>query len=274
MPTDDLWALVDFLESEGLGNEALCLEARAELEQRGERYVFSVLRGGSWYRSAEYSRSACRGGYVPGDRGLILGFRVASNFTVVHSNEESKMKKIHDKLSGGSDGPTMVELQGGKFRMGSPEGVGLSDEHPQHEVAVEAFAVGEFPVTFDEYDRFCEATGREKPGDEGWGRGRRPVINVSWHDAAAYCKWLSEETGETYRLLTEAEWEYACRAGSDTKYCYGDDEQRLGDYAWFFENSGMKTHPVGQKLPNAWGLYDMHGNVWEWCADEYRSYDK
>jgi formylglycine-generating enzyme required for sulfatase activity len=230
-----------------------------------------VIRGGAWDVDAEDCRSAFRFHWgAPGHRNDYLGFRVASNFT----NEEPTMKKIHDKLTDGTNGPAMVELPGGTFRMGSPDGVGLSDEHPQHEVAVEAFAVGECPVTFDEYDRFCEATGRGKPGDEGWGRGRRPVINVSWHDATAYCKWLSEETGETYRLLTEAEWEYACRAGSDTEYCYGDDPAKLGEYAWYYENAGLKSHPVGEKLPNAWGLYDMHGNVWEWCADEYRSYEK
>ena len=92
---------------------------------------------------------------------------------------------------------------------------------------------------------------------------QRPVEKVSWHEAKDYCKRVG------MRLPSEAEWEYACRAGTQTRYCYGDDENRLGEYAWYNRNSGEETHVVGQKRPNAWGLYDMHGNVFEWCEDVY-----
>jgi len=139
------------------------------------------------------------------------------------------------------------------------------------------FEIGKYQVTFDEYDLYCEDVKKELVADNKWGRGRRPVINVSWYDAVAYCEWLSQKTGESYRLPTEAEWEYACRAGTTTRWCFGDDEKELEKYAWYDKNSYDlgKTHPdygtppVGEKLPNPWGLYDMHGNVWEWCEDWY-----
>jgi formylglycine-generating enzyme required for sulfatase activity len=162
----------------------------------------------------------------------------------------------------------MVWLPGGVFTMGQDDSP-YGDEKPAHPVRVDAFSIGQYPVTFAEYDRFCEATGREKPSDNRWGRAERPVINVSWHDAQAYCEWLSQETRERYRLATEAEWEYACRAGTDSRWCCGGDEAQLGDYAWYAKNAGRQTQPVGQKRPNAWHVHDMHGDVWEWCQDWY-----
>ncbi|MCP4698201.1 MAG: formylglycine-generating enzyme family protein [Gammaproteobacteria bacterium] len=177
--------------------------------------------------------------------------------------------KHTDSLGDGGEGPEMEFLSRGKFRMGDIQGTGRNDEKPVHEVSVSAFAIGRYPVMFEEYERFSEAVGRKKPHDNHWGRGRRPVINILWRQAAAYCEWLSEQTGHRYRLPTEVEWEYACRAGAETAYCFGDDEGRLAEYAWYRNNSNKKTHPVGEKKPNAWGLYDMHGNVWEWTCSEY-----
>ncbi len=177
--------------------------------------------------------------------------------------------------------PEMVAVPPGRFWMGSKDGKGFDYEHPRHEVTIpHAIAVGRYPVTFEEWDfaradkEWAKITGIEprKPEDYGWGRDRRPVIEVSWDDAQAYTKWLSHKTGQPYRLLSEAEWEYACRAGSEAAYCFGDSEAELRGYAWYSVNSGKKTHPVGEKKPNGFGLYDMHGNVWEWCLDGKRDY--
>jgi formylglycine-generating enzyme required for sulfatase activity len=129
------------------------------------------------------------------------------------------------------------------------------------------FAVGRTPVTFAEYAHFAESTHREKPPDQRWGRGNRPVIHVSWQDAVAYAQWLSDQTGKRYRLPSEAEWEYAARAGTETPWSFGNAESELGAFAWYGDNSGGQTHPVGEKEANPWGLHDVHGNVWEWVQD-------
>jgi formylglycine-generating enzyme required for sulfatase activity len=129
------------------------------------------------------------------------------------------------------------------------------------------FALGRYPVTFDEYDRFCEAMRRKKPGDEDWGRGRQPVINVSWDDAQAYIAWLSHETGRVYRLPSEAEWEYACRAGTMSRYSFGDAISPMD--ANYRDSRLRRTSEVGAYPANPWGLHDMHGNVWEWVEDDW-----
>lgn len=187
---------------------------------------------------------------------------------------------FRDKLKTGGDGPLMVVIPAGRFVMGSPpeEPKRSNDEGPQHEVRIaEPFAMGVYAVTFDEYDRFCDSTGRDKPGDVGWGRADRPVINVSWDDAKAYATWLSEQTGRTYRLPSEAEWEYACRAGTTTPFHCGeriDSDQGNFDGRHTYNGSARgeyrkKTAPVGSFAPNAFGLHDMHGNVLEWCQDTW-----
>jgi formylglycine-generating enzyme required for sulfatase activity len=161
------------------------------------------------------------------------------------------------------------------YQMGSNDG--HDDEKPIHQITFDHnFEIAKTPVTFEEYDLYCEDNKDvEKPSDEGWGRGKRPVINVSWEDAQKYCKWLNkkleikEDSKYRYRLPTEAEWEYACRAGTMTKWSFGDDEEELGNYAWYNKNSDSKTYEVGEKLSNPWGLHDMHGNVWEWCQDDW-----
>ena len=124
------------------------------------------------------------------------------------------------------------------------------------------FAIGKYPVTQSQY----EAVMRVNPS-HFQGNPRNPVEKVSYDDAITFCQKLSQITGKTYRLPTEAEWEYACRAGTTTDYCFGNDANQLGDYAWYEDNSQGTTHPVGLKMPNNWGMYDMHGNVHEWCEE-------
>jgi formylglycine-generating enzyme required for sulfatase activity len=163
--------------------------------------------------------------------------------------------------------PEMVIIEPGVFEMGSPadEQDRTDAEGPQHEVTIgRRFALGKYPVTFAEYDAFCSGIGRPPPDDRGWGRGRRPVIMVSWHDAQAYCEWLFKETGKPYRLPSEAEWEYACRAGTTTPYSCADT---ITDTDANFGRKVGSTTEVGTYPPNPWGLYDMHGNVWEWIED-------
>jgi len=129
------------------------------------------------------------------------------------------------------------------------------------------FAVGKFEVTFAEWDACAAAGGcKHNPGDQGWGRGRRPVINVSWHDAKEYAAWLSRKTGKAYRLLSEAEWEYAARAGTTTRYAFGDTiSTSQAQYG------ASKTVEVGSFSANKFGLHDLHGNVWEWVEDAWHA---
>lgn len=174
--------------------------------------------------------------------------------------------------------PWMVVLPAGSFLMGSraSEPGRYDDEGPQHRVQVASFAVGQYEVTFRQWDACVAAGGcTTRPGDAGWGRGQRPVMNVSWDDAQQYVKWLSGKTGQTYRLPSEAEWEYAARAGTSTPFAFGKRITTAqanfdGNYTYnggAKDESRQKTLPVGSLAKNAWGLYDMHGNVWEWVQD-------
>ena len=194
----------------------------------------------------------------------------------------------------------MIPVPRGTYNMGSSpdEAKRGPDEGPQHEVSVGPFWIGKTEVTWEEYDLFAfsqdiqrkkqqgvnlaNQTPTEKAADAvtrptppyadptfGLGHDGQPAICITWHAAMEYCHWLSEKTGKSYRLPTEAEWEYACRAGSKSRYSFGDDVSKLGEYAWYTANSDGKPQKVGTRKPNEWGLYDMHGNAAEWCLDQY-----
>jgi formylglycine-generating enzyme required for sulfatase activity len=171
--------------------------------------------------------------------------------------------------------PEMIVIPPGEFMMGSPdaetETYCYPNETPQHKVEItQPFAVSKFPVTFEQWD-MCAINGDCDPdvSDSSFGHGRQPLINITWDDAQRYVAWLSKMTGKLYRLLTEAEWEYAARAGTTTAYTFGDDSALLGKHGWYKANSDSKPHPVGTKHPNPWGLHDMEGNVWQWVQDCY-----
>jgi formylglycine-generating enzyme required for sulfatase activity len=192
---------------------------------------------------------------------------------------------IQEKEINNSIGMKLILIPAGKFLMGSPKdekGRDDDDDETQHEVTIsKPFYLGKYEVTRGQFRKFVEAEGYETEAEQKneantWKKNERfaqtdehPVVCVTWNDAKKFCAWMKAKEKKDYRLPTEAEWEYACRAWTSTRFSYGDDPgyTNLTNYAWYLDGT---THPVGQKLPNPWGLYDMHGNVWEWCQDWYR----
>jgi formylglycine-generating enzyme required for sulfatase activity len=202
---------------------------------------------------------------------VVEATREANVETKENQLEVDKSKDLPQTLMG-KDGAPMVLIPAGYFTMGSPKDKGGKDERPAHQVWVSAFYLDQYLVTFDQYDKFCDDTGRQKPSDgytrykvpsTHWGRGRQPVLNLSWDEADAYCKWSGG------RLPTEAEWEKAARGGTESAYFWGKDEGPASEYAWYGGNSRYKTWPVGKLKPNPYGLYDIVGNLWEWVGDWY-----
>ena len=212
---------------------------------------------------------------------------------------EDEMKEYVEKIEHTDAKVEMVPIQGGEFLMGSPEGEEgrKENEGPQHKVKVPAFWMGKYEIRWDVFEVWmfdldiqrrklasASETERDKAAaeyqlsqptepytDMTFGMGKRdfPAICMTQFAARTFCQWLTEKTGRYYRLPTEAEWEYACRAGTDTAYSFGDDPAAMADYGWNYDNSNEAYHKVGQKKPNPWGLHDMHGNVAEWVLDEF-----
>ncbi|MCG6861834.1 MAG: SUMF1/EgtB/PvdO family nonheme iron enzyme [Chromatiaceae bacterium] len=180
---------------------------------------------------------------------------------------------VRDRLSDGSGAPVMLVLQGGVFTMGKQVALPEDDDGPAHVVHIGQFLIGATEVTFEEYDRFVRATGRRIPSDFGWGRGDRPVVDVSWGDARAYAEWLTRRTGKGYRLPSEAEWEYAAAAGRRSFFWWGNQAETgravCFDCGTMWDN--YSSAPVGSLDPNPLGLYDTAGNVMEWVADCYHA---
>jgi len=184
--------------------------------------------------------------------------------------ELSAGKVFRDRLRNGDEGPEMVIVPAGSFEMGDHEQRYDVDELPLHNVRIQKpFAMGRYEVTFEEYDQYAKATGRKPPDDVRWGRGRRPVIKVTWQQTTDYAKWLSEQTGKRYRLPTEAEWEYAARAGTKSRYWWGNDliKGMANCNGCGSEWDNKQTAPVGSFKPNPFGRYDTSGNVMEWVQD-------
>jgi formylglycine-generating enzyme required for sulfatase activity len=220
--------------------------------------------------------------------------RIVAHLDVTNA---AAMKPYKMNIPGSDVSFEMVPIPGGEYVMGSPNGEAgrKADEEPQHKVKIDPFWMAKFEITWNEYELFMFPEDEKKkrvarksepavhaladavsrpttPYVEmsfGMGKDGYPAISMTQHAANTYCKWLSAKLNQFFRLPTEAEWEYACRAGTTTVYSFGDDPSKLGEYAWYAENSDLKYQKIGTKKPNPWGLHDMHGNVLEWCLDQY-----
>lgn len=198
---------------------------------------------------------------------------------IIITNEKS-FSIIQDRLDDHTLAPELIVIPAGSNTLGDITKTGIETESPTYSVSIsKPFAIGKYEISFDDYDFYCEETGISKPDDEGWGRGKRPVINITWDEAFYYTKWLSEKTGENYFLPSDAQWEYAARAGTQTSYWWGNEPgdklAQCGDCAAIHRCKDCKDVPllvegtaiVGSYKKNPFGLYDVHGNVMEWVAD-------
>lgn len=243
--------------------------AACRLDRGALLYVAGRVRSQNWYR---VELDTGENGYVYARDLSEIVARVVRAGNNHSTSEEALAPGTIVRDGNVSWCPEMITVPPGPFVMGAGEDEAETQdsEKPRHEVYIQAsFALGRYPVTFAQYDAFCAATGRQRLGDAGWGRGRRPVINVSWQSAQDYCAWLSDRTNKRYRLPSEAEWEFACRAGNTARYWWGDFWSEDGGNV--ANGSSEATTEVDAYQPNPWGLFDMHGNIWEWCADAWHA---
>ena len=226
---------------------------------------------------------------------FLIGFLSLFAFNQKVSGQAKSLANFSEKITGSNLEIEMILVPGGIFNMGSNviENESEEDERPVHKVKIEPFWMSKYEITWDLYYLFLnreidnyknEDKDREVQTDIdavssatipyvdmslGMGTTGYPVANVTQLAASKFCEWLSAKTGHFFRLPTEAEWEYACRAGTETSYSFGNDDNLLDEYAWYYENSDDRYHKGGLKKPNPWGFYDMHGNVAEWTLDQY-----
>jgi formylglycine-generating enzyme required for sulfatase activity len=223
-----------------------------------------------WFIIHKSNEDAFLNSLAPGSKGLEQAAETgADRPAMIQARATPTARVLRDRLKSGGEGPEMVVVAAGSFQMGDIQGRDKS-ALPVHTIRIQKpFAIGRYEVTFEEYDKFAQATGRKLPNDGGGGRGRQPVINFSWQDAVHYATWLSEQAGKRYRLPTEAEWEYAARGGTETDFWWGSQmKSGIANCAGCGSQWDEKvTAPVGSFPPNPFGLYDTAGNVWEWVED-------
>jgi len=213
---------------------------------------------------------------IPADK--LSGLAYSVNFSNQQPDYNYRKKinpgaLLQDRMIDGQAAPEMIILRGGTFQRGDLQGDGDDDEKKVETINIKPFAIGLYEITFDEYDLYCEETGHIKPDDQEWGRGRRPAVNVSWNEAQKYLKWLSGKTRQKYRLPTDAEWEYAARAGTKTRYWWGQEvlKNKANCEGCGSLWDGEQTSIVGKFSPNDFGLHDTAGNVFEWVEDCFNS---
>lgn len=227
---------------------------------------YRVLRGGSWGNAKTNNAKQLKID-VP-DCSVTHRFGIKPEKSIDYGGFRVVFTKTQTQTSYNiPEKPELVNIKGGVFEMGNEQS---SRCKPVHSVTINSFSIGKYEVTVGQYKAFCTATGRTMPKAPEWGwNDNHPIVNVTFQDAISYCKWLSKKYGGNWRLPTEAEWEFAARGGINSKgynFAGGIDLEKLG---WYEDNSGGQAQVVGKKIPNELGLYDMSGNVWEWCNDWY-----